>query len=317
MIMSTPARSPRLISVVIPARDEGARLATTMRSVAGTRTGRTELEFVIVDDASSDCSTDGLDEVVAKLRRTRVVVRRSEERVGVPRARNVGARHASGDVLFITDAHVRFSRGWDEHVLENIRPNRILAATITDGAAFSATGCVLAVPFMGTYWNPVRPKPLDPVQIAACPGTALSRRLFDRLGGYDDGMLLYAAAEPEFSVRAWLSGARVVALPQVQVKHRFKTRVENKVFLAELRPFMVHNAVRFGMLYLPEEIILQMIRQHSMLFGEQARQGLRMVASSNVKELRDTLRSSLRHDFTWYVKRFGLKDQAGRDLLVG
>lgn len=310
--MPSALRSPPFISVAIPVRDEGRKIAATIRAIAATRTGRTELEFVVADDASSDGCTDQLDAVVRRIARARLVLARAEGRVGVPRARNLAMRHASGDVIFVTDAHVKFSPGWDEHVLEHARPGRILSATITNGKGFSATGCVLAFPFMGTYWNRRRTKPLDPVQVAACPGTVVSKRLFEQLGGYDEGMLLYAAAEPEFSVRAWLSGARVVALPQVRVEHQFKSPGKAKQFVDELRPYMVHNAVRFALLYLDDSSVLQTVRQHAEKFGEQAREGLRMVLDSDVYERRAHLQATLVRDFSWFAKRFRLKDGLGR-----
>jgi GT2 family glycosyltransferase len=167
---------------------------------------------------------------------------------------------------------------------------------------------------MGTYWNKVAPAPLAPVQVAACPGTVLTRKLYERLGGYDEGMLIYAAAEPEFSIRAWLSGARILALPQVEITHRFKTKQEIQARTAQLRPYMVHNAVRFAICYLDEPLVLQTMRQHSILFREQALEGLRMLATSDVYERREQLRASLRHDFAWFVRKFKLKDQAGRPI---
>lgn len=313
--MSTRSARRPLVSIVLPARNEGTRLRGTLRSAARMRTARTEIEFVVADDASTDETTTGLDDLVRRIPRARLTVCRSDERLGVPRARNFGGRSAHGDIIFITDAHVRFSKGWDEHVLEHARPNRVLATTIADGN-WSATGCVLAVPFMGTYWNYAPTKTLDPIQVAACPGTVLPRRLFERLGGYDEGMLYYAAAEPEFSVRAWLSGARVVALPEVRIEHRFKSKEENDAFMKGLRPYMVHNAIRFGMCYLDDELVLQQIRQHSLLFGEEAREGLRMVVASDVLAHREKLHASFKHDFGWFVRRFKLRDQAGREIPV-
>jgi glycosyltransferase involved in cell wall biosynthesis len=306
-----------LVSVAIPVRDEGRRTSETIVAIASSRRARAELEFVVVDDGSTDGGAEHLDRVVRSIDRARLVLVRSEQRLGVPRARNLAAAKASGDVLFMTDAHVRFSAGWDEHVLEHLRPDRVLAATVTDGGGFSATGCVLSIPFMGTYWNHRSPGPLEPVQVAACPATVMGRETFDRLGGYDQGMLMYGAAEPEFSVRAWLSGAQIVALPQVKVEHQFKPPQHREDFLDEMRPFMVHNAVRFAILYLDDLLVLQTVRQHSERFGEQARQGLQLLVDSDVYVRRDCLRKMLVHDFAWYVERFGVKDQAGREVDLG
>jgi hypothetical protein len=33
-------------------------------------------------------------------------------------------------------------------------------------------------------------------------------RLFDEVGGYDDGMIQFGGFEPEFSVRAWKMGSK-------------------------------------------------------------------------------------------------------------
>src|SRR5579871_5501413 len=99
-VTSSPSRRSELVSVVIPVRDEGRKIATTIRSVAAARTGRTEVEFVVADDASSDGCTDHLDAVVQRIPRSRLVLIRSEERLGVPRARNLAMRHATGEVMF-------------------------------------------------------------------------------------------------------------------------------------------------------------------------------------------------------------------------
>jgi GT2 family glycosyltransferase len=168
---------------------------------------------------------------------------------------------------------------------------------------------------MGTYWNrDVVPQPA-PVQIAACPATALPRALFERLGGYDEGMRLYGAAEPEFSLRAWLHGAEVLLVPGLRIEHRFKPKRERQEFLGEVRPFMVHNSLRFGLLYLSEPACLQLLRYNARKFPNLFDAAIRMVEASDVWQRRATLEKRQQRSFAWFVRHFGLRDQAGEAIL--
>jgi len=306
-----------VLSVVIPARNERDRLAGTIGSFIRGRTTRVPLEFVIVDDASDDgCCTrladdlPGLDAPAVSIR-----VIRLDERAGVPRARNVGGFAARGDVLFITDAHVTVSPGWDDVALSHLLENRILAASIADpGSQFRAYGCTLVVPFMGTHWVRQPVECQADMQVAACPGTVLYASLFRSLGGYDHGMRLYSAAEPEFSVRAWLAGAEIIAVPELVVQHRFKAPDERREFLDGLRPSMIHNSLRFGLLYLSEQAVLQMVRYFALKFPGQVQEAIGMLVGTDAWQRRAELQQQLRHDFSWFIERFALTDSAGHKI---
>lgn len=307
------------ISVLIPARNEGPRLAETILAVAQARTTNARLEFVIADDQSEDDTKGFLRAAADQLRRQpRIDIKVSclRKRQGVPRARNHAASLASGDVLFITDAHVRVSHGFDALILENVRPKRIVAGAITEAnTPFVGYGCKLVVPFMGTYWNRDDIEKPAPVQIAACPATALTRALFNELGGYDPGMLIYGAAEPEFSVRAWLHGAEIWIHPDLRVEHRFKPKVEREAFIGDARPYMVHNSLRFGLMYLSENGCMQLLRYQARKFPTLFDRAIRMVEASNVWERRTWLELQRRRPFEWFVQRFRVKNQIGGEIL--
>lgn len=307
------------ISVVIPAHNEGARLAGTIDSIASARTTDARVEIVIADDKSSDDTEAHLRAAWPDLsRHDRLDVHLSllPDRRGVPRTRNHAASLATADVLFITDAHVRFPVGWDAIVQEYLRPDRILAGAVTQAnTTFVGYGCQLVVPFMGTYWNkePVG-SPVE-VQIAACPATVLSRDLFNRLGGYDDGMIMYGAAEPEFSLRAWLYGAEVMLVPQLLVEHRFKPPDERVAFVRSVREHMVCNSLRFGLLYADEDGAFQLLRYYALKFPNLFQQALATVERSDVWSRRAELEAMLARPFSWFIDHFGLKDKAGGEIL--
>lgn len=307
------------ISVLIPAHNEGSRLAATIDSIASTRSARSTVEIIIADDDSDDDTEGHLRAAWPDLSRHAglyVHVSRLRRRSGVPRARNHAAELATADILFITDAHVRFSLGWDEIVFKHARADRIVAGTVTeDNTRFAGYGCRLVVPFMGTYWNR---DPVDTpaeVQIAACPATVLTRELFTSLGGYDDGIEMYGCAEPELSVRAWLSGAEVILVPELTVAHRFKPPNERTAFIQTMRPYMVRNGLRFGLLYASEAGALQLLRYYSLKFPNLFADALADVERGDVWERRARLQKELPRDFSWFTDHFNLKDQSGGDIL--
>jgi glycosyltransferase involved in cell wall biosynthesis len=89
---------PRL-SVVVPAYDVEEWLADSLASVLDQ--SHRDLEVVVVDDGSTDATGDIADGIAAADPRVRVV---HQANAGLGAARNVGARHATGDLLAFVDS---------------------------------------------------------------------------------------------------------------------------------------------------------------------------------------------------------------------
>jgi len=306
------------ISIVFPARNERSRIAPTIESIARARTTDARVEFVVVDDASTDGCIENLMAAVPRLLdqpRVDIRVCRFDQHSGIFRARNQAAKLASADILFITDAHVRFSTGWDQCVFEHFRPDCLLAGTITQhGTAFHGYGCRLLVPFMGTTWNRTPVQEPTPVPVAACPATVIARDLYHELGGYDEGMYFYGAGEPEFSLRAWLHGADILVLGGLEVQHEFKPKPELSKFLASVRPHWVHNCLRFGLLYLSEAGCMQMLRYYA-CSSPHCQRALQLLERGDVWKRRKFLESRRERSFEWFVNRFELKNQIGGEII--
>ena len=307
------------ISVLIPARDEGSRIAPTIQAISRARTSDARVEFVVVDDASTDGSVEKLVLAVPQLLEEpgidiRVVP--LEEHAGIFRALNQAAALSSADVLFMTDAHVRFSVGWDEIVLEGVGPDRILAGTVVqEGTAFRGYGCSLLFPVMGTTWNKWPLGEHGEVPVAVCAATAMTSDLFASLGGYDEAMLVYGGGEPELSVRAWLHGAEIVSAPDLEVQHEFKPRAEHARFMQSIKLEWVHNCLRFGLLYLGELGCMQLLRYHALAYPDVFQEALTLVDAGDVFERRARLAASQSRSFEWLVDAFGMRDLNGQALL--
>ena len=63
-------------------------------------------------------------------------------------------------------------------------------------------------------------------------------------------------------------------------------------FIGEVRPFMVHNSLRFGLLYLSETACFQLLSYYARKFPNLFAEAIRMVDSSDVWERRAALDGS-------------------------
>lgn len=306
------------ITVAMPNHDDWHAIPSTLESILLSRSGREPLEVVIVDDASTQQAPRmTIEAILHRSARHGVKVRvvTSKERLGVPRARNLACQRARGEVIVMTDAHVHFADGWDETVVRGIDEHTMYAGTVRDPTSrFVGNGCTLVVPFMGTRWVREPVEHGTDTQVASSAASVFLRSTFDHVGGYDEGMRIYGAAEPEFSVRAWLSGVRIEACPEHVVWHRFKTAAQRHQFLRTIRTYQVHNNLRFGLLYLDRDMALEMIRHLSMKFPAQASKALRLIAAGDTWERRRALERRLCRDFDWFVTHFQLADQTGEPL---
>ena len=96
------------MSVVVPARNEEAGVEAAVRSHLAQ--DYPDFEVVVVDDRSTDSTGEILDRLAAEDRRLLVV--RGEEPpsgwLGKPHAAHQGVSRASGEILFLADADVRY-----------------------------------------------------------------------------------------------------------------------------------------------------------------------------------------------------------------
>lgn len=102
------ASGPRVVSVVIPARNEARAIAGVIRAVQEQRPPALALEIIVVDDGSHDDTA-----AVARAAGARVLELGSSGDGGNPaRARNRGAAVATGDPIIFLDADCTPAAEW-------------------------------------------------------------------------------------------------------------------------------------------------------------------------------------------------------------
>ncbi len=101
-----------IITIGIPARNEGLWLYNTLKSIRATKTDKTpELEVIVVDDASIDGCCDRLVEDFKDLNCT-VLKNEPNDKHGTAVSKQRALLHSRGEIFICVDAHMVFQYGW-------------------------------------------------------------------------------------------------------------------------------------------------------------------------------------------------------------
>jgi glycosyltransferase involved in cell wall biosynthesis len=285
------------LSVVVISLNEGESLRRTVDNLRDTLPPQSEI--IVVDDGSTDGSVGFLSDGYPG-----VTLLRPEERLGVARARNFGAQHATGDVLVFSDAHVRTPEGWSAPLLELLaRPNVGAVAPaigMLQPAAAASTGfgqkwsdASLAVGWLGQQSSTPYPVPL----LCGC-FLALRRDVFTESGGFDSGMVVWGAEDSELSIRLWTLGYECWVAPEVDVQHAFRARFPYEV---KWEP-VLHNRLRLATTHFGPRR-LQRVVERLKRYDEFAAAGVRLL-TGDVGARASILRSLRRYDDDWFFGKF-------------
>lgn len=225
-----------LISIVIPVKNEGNNVRSTLTSLLQCQT-RFPLEIIVVDDGS----TDNCCHFLASEQSTFPVKLITTQGIGAAPARNLGAEHAKGEYLIFCDAHLTFEPYWIDRLME-------LILNGTTDAIAPAIGSITEPHKVGygqtlderwgVVWNP---HPQRPVPIAILPGGCfvIPKSIFLDIGGFDRGFQVWGFEDIEISIKLWLFGYRCYVHPNVKILHLFRN----------LHPYTVtHTHVYYNML---------------------------------------------------------------------
>jgi len=103
------------VSIIIPTYNEALVLEKCIRSLA--EQSFKDFEIIIVDDGS----TDKTQEVLKNLKQVVSVLKLLEQKHGgAGKARNLGAKSASGDILVFVDADMTFDKNFLENLIKPI-----------------------------------------------------------------------------------------------------------------------------------------------------------------------------------------------------
>lgn len=143
------------VSLVVPVYNAAADLPVLLHDLAAQ--GLADMEFVLVDDGSTDATPELLRAFAARDSRARVL---SQANGGPSRARNAGIAAARGEVIVFADADDRLAPALGECVADAMHA-RSLDVLCFNGRRIDSRGADVAEPFYR------QAKPAEPVSGAA------------------------------------------------------------------------------------------------------------------------------------------------------
>jgi GT2 family glycosyltransferase len=294
-LVENERRSAAKVSVVIISRNEGAELQTTVDNVIQT-VPASDREIVVVDDGSQDGSSDCLrDCLEVRLLHT--------DGLGVARARNHGASHATGDVIIFSDAHMRLPANWHTPLLRTLERPEVGAVAPGVYSIHEPRKVGFGLRVSGPDLHPrwVSRPGTEPAPVAVLPGCllAMRRETFLKTGGFDGGMRRLGGNDAEISCRFWLLGYEQLVVPEVEVGHLFRKAAPYEADWSSV----VHNRLRTAFIHFGQsrvERVVEALRAYDAFPAALAM----MTANNDVFSRRAMLEGARRFDDNWFFDRF-------------
>ena len=198
-------------------------------------------EIILVDDASNmDHLLEDLENYMSQYPKVKIV--RSKDRVGLIRARLLGASKATSPVLTFLDSHIECTPGWLEPLLDRIARNSsnvvcpVIDVIDTETLEYQGNGYFAVGGFdwnLQFNWHGVpehenkrRGHSWAPAWSPTMAGGLFSidKLFFERLGTYDNGFDIWGAENLELSFKTWMCGGTLEIIPCSHVGHIFRKR---------------------------------------------------------------------------------------------
>jgi GT2 family glycosyltransferase len=184
-------------------------------------------EIVLVDDGSLD---ETVEVAEASLSSGKLTIVRSPLNRGCPHARNLGLKHANGEVIAFIDADGFAAPGWLRHIVEQFARDATVGGVASTvfmeanplvlngaGGIVNRQGWAADLSMNVPY---ERAEPVSEVLYPMGCGMAVRRAAVERVGPFDDRMLNYYD-DVDYGIRVWRAGYRVVVARDAWIDHGF------------------------------------------------------------------------------------------------
>lgn len=179
-----------MISLIVTAFHKDAdMIALTQACLDSLKYGRPD-EVIVVDDGSP---------VLAGLTGVDHYVRR-DTNGGFPEAANTGFEEAMGDILILSNNDIQFTRGWLEAIIEPLNQGYDISHIVVSDSDALVLNEITEDEYFGSLW-------------------AMTRRVYEKLGGFDERFKNGTFEDKDYYVRAKRAGFRIGMNHAVVVNH--------------------------------------------------------------------------------------------------
>jgi N-acetylglucosaminyl-diphospho-decaprenol L-rhamnosyltransferase len=254
--MTEPTLPPA--SIVIPTLDAGDLLVRCLEHV---RAERTDVEVIVVDNASSDGSTDRAAERFPAIR-----IVRNEINRGYARACNIGAAAAGSPFVLFLNNDALLSREDLDTLLDEARrqDDAAIWQPVTSGPDGSLESAGDRFTWWGILQHLERP-PDGSTDVFATVGAALlvRRDVFERLGGFEDSYFAYYE-ESDLCWRARMAGWEVRVVPAARVMHLGSETTARLFEPHAVRYLAFRNRIRTNLANPSPRTLWRLVPQHAL-----------------------------------------------------
>ena len=284
-----------LISIILPAKNEGKNIKTTLQSLFSVQSGY-PLEVIIIDDGSDDHS---IAEISTYIQKKNVKLYQTNG-VGPSRARNLGAFHASGSYFIFCDAHLLFENWWIDKLIQPLinDDTDVVAPAIADIQDPNRIGYGQTLDgYLRVVWNKKQPRLFySPIIPGGC--FAVSKKVFNEVGGFETGFRKWGHEDVELSIKLWLFGFRCSVLPNVTVQHLFRSKHPYIVRTYDVQ----YNQLRMAHLHFNDSRIKKI--KHFIRDSKQLKHIDEQLLKEGIQEQREEYIEKRMHDDDWYFNKF-------------
>lgn len=209
------------ISVVVPTRNRRPHVEACLRALTSQSYPRDQFEVIVVDDGGDVPLRPTLAPFDAQLRLQLI----EQRRAGPARARNVGARRASGTLLAFTDDDCEPAPLWLAALSRSYSQCQDCAIGGGVVNALKSNACSSASQLLVDYLYEYHDATPSPGRGPAAPrfftsnNLAVPAALFHAVGGFDESFPLAAGEDREFCDRWQAHGYRLLRAPEAVVRH--------------------------------------------------------------------------------------------------
>lgn len=231
-----------LVSIIVPTRQRPRALSDAVQSVF--RSTYQNFELFVVDQSPDDASLQITAPFHTDPRFHYLFNRRPG--FGAASSRNVGIAASQGEIIALIDDDIEVRPDWLEQIVAEFSADPeldFIAGRLTAPPYDPDTGYTPefeAWPYLSRWHFPLH---------ASGANFSMRRRLFDRVGGYDEfcgpGSRLRASDDTDLCWRIVRSGARYKICPHIEVVHThgFRARDEAEALFAR---YQYGNGGNFG-----------------------------------------------------------------------
>lgn len=261
---------PKTTVIIVFHNEAWSTLLRTVHSVINRSPSILLQEILLVDDASTrKFLGKELDDYVSRLSiPTRVI--RTTKRIGLIRARILGAKEANGQILTFLDAHCECTTGWLEALVTRVAEDRTrVVCPVIDIISDETFAYIRSFELhWGAFnwdlhfrWYTISGDELkkrrqditEPFSSPAMAGGlfAMDKNFFFALGSYDDRMEVWGGENLEMSFRVWQCGGTVEIAPCSHVGHLFR-KSSPYSFPGGVTKVLYGNLVRVALVWMDE-----------------------------------------------------------------